>query len=217
MIMLNRKFDEKGVVASYSKVAWFYNIWSYLTESKATKQAIAMADINDGEALLEVAVGTGIVFSELVSRNKHGKNEGIDISPSMLHKAEKLLKQKNQENYHLQLGNAYRLPFESNSFDLIINNFMFDLLPEEDFNAVLSEFYRVLKSPGRVVIAAMSPGFRWYHKYWYWVAKYTPSLLTGCRPISLADFMKKAGFSNIEKALISQNTLPSEILKAFKL
>jgi ubiquinone/menaquinone biosynthesis C-methylase UbiE len=215
--MLKRTFTEAHVISSYSKVGWFYNFWSYLTESKTLRMAITMADLKDGEAILEVAVGTGIVFNKLVSLNIHGINEGVDISPDMLNRAKKLLKHNENKNYHLQLASAYHLPFKSNSFDIIISNYMFDLLPEDDFNKVLSEFHRVLKSPGRIIIATMSFGFRWYHKFWYWVAKFTPSLLTGCRPVSLADFMKKAGFSNTEKALISQNTLPSDVLKALKI
>ncbi len=74
---------------------------------------------------------------------------GIDISPSMLSHAEMHLRNFDRKCFELRIGNAYQLPFEENMFDLIINNFMFDLLPESDFVAILSEFNRVLKSSGR--------------------------------------------------------------------
>lgn len=214
-IVLPRNFSEENVKDSYSKIAWFYNFWSRLTESKAAKRVIELAQIRDGEQILEVAVGTGLVFAEIVKRNKNGRNEGIDISPSMLSRAERHLKY-DKDSFHLQIGNAYQLPFEANTFDLIINNFMLDLLPEEDFVTILSEFNRVLKPSGRVVISTMAFGRRWYNKIWQWIAKHFPSLLTGCRPVSMYDYLVKAGFCNIEVEYLSQNTLPSEVIRADK-
>ena len=39
--------------------------------------------------ILEVAVGTGLAFYEIVKRNPEGTNIGIDISSGMLKKARK--------------------------------------------------------------------------------------------------------------------------------
>jgi len=171
-----------------------------------------MAEINDGENILEVAVGTGIVFEEVSKRNPNGKNIGIDLSPGMLAKAIKRLEHSYQ-NY-LNYGNAFSLPFKNNQFDLVINNYMFDLLPEEKFEAILLEFKRVLKNPGQVVITNMASGKYWFNKFWAWLAKASSSILTGCRPVSLEGYLKKAGFSNIQVVSVSQNTFPSEVLKA---
>ena len=44
-----------------------------------------------------------------------------------------------------------------------------------------------------------------------------PDLLTGCRPVSFKENLLKAGFK-IEKSIeISQNTFPSEVIKAIKI
>jgi len=155
-----------------------------------------------------------LFFEEIVKCNRDGKNVGIDISPSMLAKADKKLETSNHNHYYLNLGNAFALPFKNNQFDLIINNYMFDLLPEEEFEAILLEFKRVLKNPGRVVITNMAHGKYWFNKFWDWLAKASPSNLTGCRPVSLEGYLKKAGFSNIQVVSVSQNTFPSQVLKA---
>jgi len=212
MDTLRRTFKTKSVQKSYSQVAWKYNLWSRLTESKAAEKVFELAEIQDGENILEVAVGTGIVFEEVSKRNPNGKNIGIDLSPGMLAKAIKRLEHSYQ-NY-LNYGNAFSLPFKNNQFDLAINNYMFDLLPEEKFEAILLEFKRVLKNPGRVVITNMASGKYWFNKFWDWLAKASPSILTGCRPVSLEGYLKKAGFSNIQVVSVSQNTFPSEVLKA---
>jgi len=132
----------------------------------------------------------------------------------MLSRAEKRMRNLGKTSFHLQIGNAYQLPFEENKFDLIISNFMFDLLPESDFVAILSEFDRVLKSSGRVVISTMAFGGKWYDRIWHWIAKQFPSLLSGCRPVSMHDYLARAGFGSITVEKLSQNTFPSEVLRA---
>jgi ubiquinone/menaquinone biosynthesis C-methylase UbiE len=211
-----RTSSENQVKDEYSKVAWFYDVWSYLTESKAAKKVIEIADIKDGESILEVAVGTGIVFKKILLRNPAGKNKGVDISKSMLSRAIKRLENFNARTFTLEIGSAYHLPYKDNAFDLIINNFMLDLLPEGDFDIVLSEFYRVLKPSGRTVISTMAFGSKWYHRFWRWIAREIPGLLTGCRPVSISLSLNKAGFRIDETIQISQNTFPAEVIGAMK-
>jgi len=214
--ILNRNFSENEVKDSYSKIAWFYDFWSLLTESKAAKKVIEIADIKDGESILEVAVGTGLVFKEILKRNPSGINNGTEISPSMLLRANKRLSKLNNSNYLLEIGNAYHLQFKDSSFDLVVNNFMIDLLPEKDFKKILSEFCRVIKPSGRAVISTMAFGQKWYNKIWQWIARKFPNLLAGCRPVSIVHDLKEVGFI-VEKAeQVSQNTFPAEVIGAIK-
>jgi len=213
---LARKTTEGDVVDSYSKVAWFYSLWSSLTESRAARKVIELADIQDGEHILEVAVGTGPVFAEIVKRNSSGITNGLDLSPAMLARAERRMKGQSDQHYTLSIGSAYKIPFEANTFDLLINNFMIDLLPEPDFPKILSEFHRVLKPGGRIVLSTMTFGRRWYSRFWDWLAKNFPSLLTNCRPVAMSPFLAAAGFESISSVYLSQNTFPSEVLKATK-
>jgi len=216
MKILERKLNRTITKRSYKKVVWFYNFWSWLTESKAAEYVIKFAEIKDGEAVLEVACGTGVVFEEIVKRNPNGKNIGIDLSPDMLKKAKKRLRKIKNASFELKEGNVLKLDFNDNSFDLVINNFMVDLMPEDTFDKIAEEFFRVTKPKGRVVIATFSFGKKKVNKFWYWVAKRFPDLLTGCRPVSFKKNLIKAGFG-IDRVLeISQNTFPSEIISAGK-
>ena len=212
MDTLRRTFKTKSVQKTYSQVAWKYNLWSRLTESKAAEKVFELAEIQNGEDILEVAVGTGIVFEEVSRRNPNGRNIGIDLSPGMLAKAIKRLEHSYQ-NY-LNYGNAFSLPFKNNQFDLVINNYMFDLLPEEKFEVILLEFKRVLRKSGKVVITTMAYGENWFNKFWAWLARISPRVLTGCRPVLIKSYLEKAGFSDIVVVQVSQNTFPSEVLRA---
>jgi uncharacterized protein HI_0095 len=43
------------------------------------------------------------------------------------------------------------LPFEDNSFDIVINEAMLTMLPLESKKKALSEYFRVLKPGGRLI------------------------------------------------------------------
>jgi ubiquinone/menaquinone biosynthesis C-methylase UbiE len=213
--VLKRKLDQTQTQQSYNRVAWFYDIWSWLTERKAAKAVIDLAEIKDGVQVLEIACGTGIVFEQIVRRNPHGLNIGIDLSPEMLNNARKRLN-KCPGNFELQEGDVFNLQFQENTFDIVINTYMVDLMPEETFDKIAHQFYRVLKPNGTAVISTFSFGTKRIHGIWLWIATHFPGLLTGCRPVSFKAPLINAGF-NVEKILkISQNTFPSEILKAKK-
>jgi ubiquinone/menaquinone biosynthesis C-methylase UbiE len=212
-IPVNKSKDE--IRKTYSKLSHGYDFWGSLTEQKATGRALELACIRNGESILEVAVGTGRVFEQIVSSNQNGQNEGIDISPGMLAMAEKRLTGR-FSHYSLKEGDAYFLPFADDAFDLVISNYLFDLLPEHDFSRVLLEFRRVLRHGGRVVITSMTKGKRWYNRFWEWLARWT-DFLAGCRPISLEEDLKQAGFRNIHGEHVSQFTFPSLVIRGEKL
>jgi ubiquinone/menaquinone biosynthesis C-methylase UbiE len=214
--VLQRKFSSEEVKREYSHVSGIYDLWERLTESKAVNRALELADIRDGESVLEVAVGTGTAFQKIVEANRHGRNEGIDLSPAMLSAATRRMKAFDAASYHLQIGNAYELPFDASGFDLVINNYMLDLLPESDFVAILSEFFRVLRPSGRLVIVTMAFGEKRYNHVWHWVARHSPSLLINCRPVLIEKYVTAAGFKSVRVEQSSQNTFPSQILTAIK-
>jgi len=206
--------SKDDVRRTYSKLSCYYDFWGSLTEQKATARALQFADIKTGESILEVAVGTGRVFERIVSMNERGRNEGIDLSPGMLSRAEKRLK-KHITSYSLNVGDAYSLTFPDGTFDLVISNYLFDLLPEGDFPHVLGEFKRVLKPGGRMVITSMTPGKKWYNRIWDRLARKT-GILAGCRPISLEEDIRRLGFTHIYAEYVSQLTFPSLVIRAEK-
>jgi len=218
MEVLKRKLETNKTKTDFSKVVWFYDYWSWLTESKAAKSVIKFSEIKDGETILEIACGTGVVFEQIVKQNPNGDNIGIDLSPHMLNKAKKRMEKLKSNHYDLREDDVLKLDFNDNSCDLIVNNFMVDLMPFDTFDKISEEFYRVTKPGGRVVISTFSFGKKKVNKFWFWVAKKFPDILTGCRPVSFKENLIKAGSGfEIEKSIeISQNTFPSEIIKARK-
>jgi ubiquinone/menaquinone biosynthesis C-methylase UbiE len=215
--ILPRHYSAQEMKAQYARVAWFYDAWSRLTEDKALRRLLTLAEIENGMQILEVAVGTGRLFEKLLRLNPSGSNEGMDLSPAMLAHARRRLERSTKAGvFRLQEGSAYGLPYDSSRFDRLFNTFMVDMLPLEDYPRVLGEFIRVLKPGGRLAIAYFSHGRNWSNQIWPWLAKHFPALLTGCRPVALEPALTQLGFQILQQESISQNTFPSTIVVAQK-
>lgn len=214
--MLEAKLSKQQVTDVYAGKAAVYDVWGKLTESKAQQRCIEMAAIQDGESVLEVAVGTGLTFQQILQKNPSGLNEGLDLTEAMLAEAKEKAALTKARNYRLRVGDAYKLDFADTSFDLLINNYMFDLLPEEDFPRVIGEFKRVLKPGGRLVLVNMARNGRWYNKVWDTVYSIQPAWMGGCRGVSMLEFVQAAGFQQTSREFISQMSFPSEIIYGVK-
>ncbi len=213
---LPARLNKNEIPEVYAGKAPVYDIWGKLTESKAQDLCLELADIQDGEAILEVAVGTGLSFQRILQQNPNGINEGLDLSPAMLVRAKDKAVKTGVKNYTLKLGDAYNLDFANDTFDLLVNNYMFDLLPEEDFQLILQEFHRVLRPGGRLVLLNMAKGARWYQQIWDTIYRIQPSWLGGCRGAALHNDVEIVGFQEVHREFISQMTFPSEVIYGVK-
>jgi ubiquinone/menaquinone biosynthesis C-methylase UbiE len=210
--MQDATIEKNRVADIYRRIAPTYDLWAWLTESKARDRCLELAAIQDGEDVLEVAVGTGLAFERILQSNPSGRNEGIDLTEAMLARAKKKAARLGTNNYRLRLGDAYALDFPNDRFDVLINNYMFDLLPQKDFPVLLAEFKRVLRPGGRLVIVGMTEGERWFNGLWERIYRFNPALLGGCRGVSLSPYLEAGGFKRTRREYLSQMTFPSEIV-----
>ncbi len=210
--MLDAQIEKGRVADVYRRIAPSYDLWARLTESKARDRCLELAAIQNGEDVLEVAVGTGLAFERILAANPSGRNEGIDLTEAMLVRAQAKAAKSGTSNYRLRVGDAYDLDFPDDSFDVVINNYMFDLLPQQDFLTVLEEFKRVLRPGGRLAMVNMAKGERWYNGIWERIYRISPALLGGCRSVSLLPQLEACGFGQIRREYMSQMTFPSEIV-----
>jgi len=98
------------------------------------------------ETLLDAGCGTAPMLSLLVKEFPDKQYTGLDLTPEMIEVAKK----KNLPNTTLVVGDCENLPFEDNSFDIVINSQSFHHYPnpQDFFNSV----YRVLKPGGCLVL-----------------------------------------------------------------
>ena len=105
-----------------------------------------------GERVLDLGSGAGtdsLVAAQMVGQQGHVT--GIDMTPEMLEKARVAAAELQATNVEFVEGEAERLPFPDESFDVIISNGVIDLIPDKD--AVFAEIFRVLAPGRRIQIA----------------------------------------------------------------
>ncbi len=213
---LDARILQKDIGLVYDRISRVYDIWGRLTESRARNRAIELAGIKDGQNIFEVAVGTGLAFCEIVKRNPHGQNSGIDLSKGMLEKAKNRLKKLSGLNYSLAIGTAFDLPAHTESVDLLLNNYMFDLIPYRDMDNVLSEFKRVLKKGGKLVLVNMTKGETLGSRLYDLIYRLSPKAMGGCRGVRLEGRLKQHGFTVETREYYQQMLFPSEVILAHK-
>jgi ubiquinone/menaquinone biosynthesis C-methylase UbiE len=214
--ILAARYTHEEIVRKYNWIASVYDLFGILMESKARQRALEMASIQNGEKILEVAFGTGLNFVEILKRNPQGWVNGIDVSTKMLERARKRISKTGQNNYTLYLCDCRYLPFEDGAFDVLMTQYLLDILPVEDFIPILLEFKRVLKDGGRVVLVNMTKGERRLNRIYEEIYKLKPPLLAGCRGVMSQPFLEKIGFKEFHREFVSQLGFPSEIVRGIK-
>lgn len=117
---------------------------------KATSWLMEHSSITKDSEVLEVACNMGTTLIEIA--NKYNCNvTGIDLSAEAIVEANNNIQAAGLTNAQVIVANATKLPFDDNSFDVIINEAMLTMLPYTQKQAALSEYYRVLKPGGKLL------------------------------------------------------------------
>ncbi|ADC64786.1 Methyltransferase type 11 [Ferroglobus placidus DSM 10642] len=129
----------------FSKIYDYVNPIFYSLEMR--KKVVDLAEIGQGDLVLEVGCGTGFTTEEIVARVGEENVVAVDITPEQMRKAVERFK----KTFFVR-GDAENLPFKDNSFDASISAGSIEYWP----NPVkgIKEMARVTKPGGRVVILA---------------------------------------------------------------
>lgn len=117
----------------------------------ATNRLLAAATLHKDSKILEVAPNMATTAIH-IAKTYGASVTGIDINKEAIEKAQANIVANGVEQLvSVQHGNATALPFEDNSFDVVLNEAMLTMLPNELKEQALREYFRVLK-PGGVVL-----------------------------------------------------------------
>lgn len=120
---------------------------------------IKRSGIKEGMRILEVGCGSG-AFTIFAARASGIKGEvyALDIQPRMLMQLKKKLSRSENrdiKNIKLVEGDAHKLPFNDNSFDVVYTVTVLQELPDQ--NRALKEMKRVLKPGGILAVSEFLP------------------------------------------------------------
>ena len=96
--------------------------------------------------VLDCGCGTGPMIEILCDNYPEKNYVGLDLTPEMIKKAQ----EKNLPNTKFVVGDCEKLPFEDESFDVVICTNSFHHYPNPQ--AFFDNVYRVLKKGGRLIL-----------------------------------------------------------------
>jgi ubiquinone/menaquinone biosynthesis C-methylase UbiE len=121
-------------------------------ETAFKRRLLEHARIKDGEAVLDLACGTGTLAIEIKKANPKAKVSAIDGDHAILAKAEQKAKEAGVR-IGFQPGLSNELPYDGRSFDVVVSTLFFHHLTDEAKADTAEEVKRVLRLGGRVLIA----------------------------------------------------------------
>lgn len=131
----------------YDPVVWLMS----LGRARSIRaQAARLAAPKDGERVLDVGCGTGVLAFAAKSLAPGASVRGIDASPEMIAVARKKAR-RTQTDVTFDVAAIEALPFGDAEFDAVLSSLMLHHLPADVKAAGLAEVARVLKPDGRFV------------------------------------------------------------------
>ena len=111
-----------------------------------------LTGIREGDDVLDLGSGSGMdVFVAALHVGETGSVTGLDMTDEQLAKARRLRDEAGFENVAFEQGYIEDLPFEDDSFDVVVSNGVINLSAAKD--RVFAEVSRVLKPDGWLVLS----------------------------------------------------------------
>jgi demethylmenaquinone methyltransferase/2-methoxy-6-polyprenyl-1,4-benzoquinol methylase len=205
-----------AIAPSYDLNNRLHSLWR---DQAWRRAAVKMADVQNGDRIVDVACGTGDLALAFANTGKTGEITGVDFTFEMLPLAR--AKAQNQGIKWVN-GDAQALPLEDESVDVV--SIAFGIRNVADPSAAMREFFRILKPGGRVVVLEFSlptnPVLLWGYNLYFrkvlprtatWISgdqtgayKYLPeSVNTFISRESMVNMMVKSGFSEVTQRALT--------------
>ena len=145
--LIARKFDKDFFDGDrkHGYGGFFYNpiYWR-----KVVEDICIHYKLRGNESILDVGCGKGFMLNDFINFSKNFSVKGIDISTYAINHAMPEIKK------FLSVGNAKKLNFDNNSFDLVISINTIHNLEGEELNSAIKEIERVSKAHKFIIVDA---------------------------------------------------------------
>ena len=180
----------------YDVLAPVYSLSTLLFHSRAHSRALAASSIENGTSVLEVAMGSGEMFTRLVKVNLQGQTIGVDLSPKMAaHSQANARRRFPSASAQCQAADVRFLPYPTGQFDQVICCYLFELLPVNDVPDTLLELRRVLRPGGRLTTILIAQNKRSFNAMYRVCSKAVPAFWGRQMDGYVTDLLPQCGFS----------------------
>ncbi len=194
-------------------MAAVYPVSTMLFHSRAHRCALEASGLRDGMRVLEVATGSGEMFRRLVRANSRGATIGVDLSPNMAARTQRVARRKFPTvRAHCQAVDARHMPFRSESFDAIFCCYLLELLSTDDITKTLHEFRRVLRDRGRLALVLIGQNTALFNAVYRVAGKVAPAFWGRQVEQRVPVLAEDARFEILEDRTVRQTFYPSRVL-----
>jgi SAM-dependent methyltransferase len=189
-------------------------------EYAALERLLEHGKFSQSEAVVEFGCGTGRLAQNLLENHlpDHGTYVGFDLSETMVQLTRKRVVPFGARASVVRTDGRPRVPLPPTSCDRFVSTYVLDLLSNQDLSPTLAQAWKVLKHDGLLCLTGLTYGTTLLSRLvvaaWLAVHSLRPSLVGGCRPVSLTDFLGPASWKVLHSETVVSWGVPSEVLIA---
>jgi ubiquinone/menaquinone biosynthesis C-methylase UbiE len=189
-------------------------------ERRPIDRMVELGDFGSAEAVVEFGCGTGAFAQRLMDEELPGNATyaGFDLSETMTKMTRRRLVPYGARVSVTRTDGRPRIPLPPDSCDRFVSNYVLDLLPIGDITRTLDQAYKVLRPDGLLCLTSLTFGTNALSKLtiavWLAVHSLKPSLVGGCRPISLSDYLGPASWKVLYSTTVIAFGVPTQVLIA---
>jgi len=189
-------------------------------ENPGLEALVRAGDFGAAHRVFELGCGTGRFAERLLSRElgSEARYEGVDLSSTMTDLATRRLAPFGERAHVTRTEGEVRFELPDGSFDRFVATYVLDILGEEQIRSLLVEAHRLLARGGLLCTLALTEGCslpsRFLSRAWSGLYSLRPSLVGGCRPISVAPHLDPPSWRERLHRTVVAWTVPSEVLVA---
>ena len=201
----------------YDALSLVYPMSTFFFHSKAHRLAMEMSGIRDGMRVLEVATGSGEMFERLVNANPNGSTIGLDLSPNMAARTQRIARRKFPESRtQCKAVDARYMPFRDESFDSVMCCYLLELLSSDDIVVALQEMHRVLRRRGTFTLVLIGQNTEFFNQAYRVCGSLAPAFWGRQVETRIPELIESLDFRITGNRPVRQGFYPSRVLTARK-
>ncbi|NOZ60760.1 MAG: methyltransferase domain-containing protein [Calditrichaeota bacterium] len=202
-----------NIEKSYMSVSGFFDLWVRLMEMETRNMEAQDSGINDSKILI-ISPPTDAGIKILTQANSNGESHLLCFSDALGEKAKQYSIKKKINRLEIWIEPFFSVPFEDRYFDAIFANCFFDFLPQGDFDDIVKEIKRSLKSKGLFFSVYMDMPLDALGRTWENLFSRFPSISKGVRPVDITPSLSKYGIKLKKDLTIKRLGFPMKYLMA---
>ncbi|ELZ06979.1 class I SAM-dependent methyltransferase [Natrialba aegyptia] len=199
--------------AWYNALSRYYDVLIDPFQGRLRRRGIDSLRASPDDRVLDVGCGTGrgIVTLEHAVESE-GHVVGIDVAEQMCRLAQDRL--ETEDPSAVVCGDAVALPFDSDSFDVVLVSFTLELFEDDHRTTVLGELRRVLEPGGRICVISPSATASDPIPLLYARLNEVFPTLVDSRPFDVSGVLAEAGFEIVQTHVERVLVVPIELVVA---